>query len=330
MEEKIDFVMIWVDGNDSKWQEEKNKYLGTKKEEINRYRDWDNLQYWFRGVEKFAPWVNKIHFVTYGHLPKWLNVNHPKLNIVKHKDYIPEEYLPTFSSIPIELNLHRIENLSENFVFFNDDTFIVNNIKKEDFFKNGKPRDFAIENAIIALEEKDTFSHVLLNDISLINKNFSKRQVQRKNLNKWLNLKNGKMLLKTLLLLPWKNFTGISYSHLPNAYKKSTFEEVWKKEYEALDLTSKNKFRTKYDVNQYLFEFWQIVKGEIEFRKKDYGECIELTNDTIEYACNRIIKPKTKMICINDSDMSIDFEKAKEMIKQAFEKILPDKSEFEI
>ena len=55
-----------------------------------RYRDWDNLQFWFRGVEKFAPWVNKIHFVTYGHLPKWLNVNNKKLNIVNHKDFMPE------------------------------------------------------------------------------------------------------------------------------------------------------------------------------------------------------------------------------------------------
>ena len=52
-----------------------------------RFRDWDNMQYWFRAVEKFAPWVNKIHFVTYGHLPKWLNINNPKLNIAKHSDF---------------------------------------------------------------------------------------------------------------------------------------------------------------------------------------------------------------------------------------------------
>ena len=31
-----------------------------------RYRDWDNLRYWFRGMEKYAPWVRKIHFCHMG------------------------------------------------------------------------------------------------------------------------------------------------------------------------------------------------------------------------------------------------------------------------
>ena len=83
----------------------------------------DNLQYWFRGVGKFAPWVNRIHFITYGHLPPWLNVDHPKINIVRHTDYIPKKYLPTFNSHVIELNIHRIEGLANCFVYFNDDTF---------------------------------------------------------------------------------------------------------------------------------------------------------------------------------------------------------------
>jgi len=55
----IDIVIIWVDGGDKKWIAEKNKYLGMQasKSEIdasaNRYRDWDNLQYIFRGIEKY-------------------------------------------------------------------------------------------------------------------------------------------------------------------------------------------------------------------------------------------------------------------------------------
>ena len=63
MTETIDFVICWVDGNDPVWQEEKRKYSPDRGQDggIVRFRDWDNLQYWFRGVEKFAPWVNKIH-----------------------------------------------------------------------------------------------------------------------------------------------------------------------------------------------------------------------------------------------------------------------------
>lgn len=133
----IDFVILWVDDQDPIWIEDKNKYKGQQGNHTNnevRYRDWQNLKYWFRAVEKYAPWVGKIHFVTCGQKPEWLNINHPKLNLVDHKDYIDEKYLPTFSSHVIELNLHRIPDLTEKFVYFNDDMFLNDYVKPEDFF----------------------------------------------------------------------------------------------------------------------------------------------------------------------------------------------------
>ena len=101
MSDAIDIVIPWVDGNDPEWLAEKNKYKKNKAEDdnINRYRDWDLLRYWFRGIEKNAPWINKIHFITWGHLPSWLDAENPKLNIVKHQDYIPEKYLPPIYSM---------------------------------------------------------------------------------------------------------------------------------------------------------------------------------------------------------------------------------------
>ena len=78
MKEKIDFVITWVDGNDPMWLKEKKEYeiIPNKDEMFElwnnntiRYRDWDLLKYWFRGVEENASWVNKIYFITYGHLP---------------------------------------------------------------------------------------------------------------------------------------------------------------------------------------------------------------------------------------------------------------------
>ena len=69
--DKIDFVLPWVDGSDSAWIKQRNEYLGIKNNQTqdSRFRDWENLQYWFRGVEKFAPWVNHIYFVTWGAYP---------------------------------------------------------------------------------------------------------------------------------------------------------------------------------------------------------------------------------------------------------------------
>ena len=112
----IDFVIPWVDGTDSQWSQKCSRFLPENSAlEECRYRDWGLLKYWFRAVECYAPWVRKIHFVTDGQIPDWLNTEHPKLHVVNHGDYIPKEYLPTFSSHTIELNLHRIAGLSEHF-----------------------------------------------------------------------------------------------------------------------------------------------------------------------------------------------------------------------
>ena len=113
---------------------------------VKRYRDWDNLQYVFRGIKKFAPWIHKVYLITNGQLPKWFNTQNEKLVVVNHKDYIPAEYLPTFCCSPIELNLHRVSNLSEHFVYMNDDFFFLKPLKKTDFFtRNGLPKIVAME-----------------------------------------------------------------------------------------------------------------------------------------------------------------------------------------
>ena len=50
--DKIDVVIPWVDGNDPKWQQLKDEYREVKSADKSdsRYRDWDNLQYLFRGI----------------------------------------------------------------------------------------------------------------------------------------------------------------------------------------------------------------------------------------------------------------------------------------
>ncbi len=144
MDKPIDFVVTWVDGSDPTWCEQRDFYakeLGrasTADSGDPRFRDWDIFRYWFRAVEQYAPWVHNVYLVTCGHVPEWLKTDAPKLKVVKHTDFIPEEYLPTFSSITIELNLHRIKDLSEHFVYFNDDMFLNQSVIPEDFFSGRK------------------------------------------------------------------------------------------------------------------------------------------------------------------------------------------------
>jgi len=328
MSKPIDFVICWVDGNDPKWRKEKNNYdpkSGNDDREI-RYRDWDNLQYWFRGVEKYTPWVNKIHFVTWGHIPYWLDTNHPKINIVKHEDYIPQEYLPTFSARPIEINLHRIEGLADQFVYFNDDMFITRPMSESDFFLDGKPRDIGVFDIGIKLDE--THGSAVLNSIIIINKYFNKRRVIKSHPLKWFHPYYGFNMLKSVLLLPWGYITGFYTPHLPNSFLKSTFYEVWEQETEKLEMTSNNKFRDKEDVTQYIFKFWQLASGNFK-PTKNLGKLYSIGRD-FKQAKENIKKQKYKMICLNDSEIKGDFEKKKKGIIDSFQRILPEKSSFEL
>ena len=330
--EEIDFIIPWVDGSDEKWIAERNKYAHKKEDEKEvaaRYRDWDNLHYWFRGVEQFAPWVRKIHFITWGHLPKFLNTTHPKINIVKHEDYIPRDYLPVFGANPIELNLHRIKSLSEKFVYFNDDMFLIKPTPSTLFFDKDKPRDQASLDYIGAVGE-NSFAHILLNDIAILNKHFNKKATIKANKSKWINKEYDlKENIKTLSL-HWANvFPSINLQHLPQPFLKSTLETVWEKEFELLSKISQNKFRSLEDVNQYLFRYWQLATGEFTpINRNKLGKNFSL-KDTDNAIFGAITNQKYHMICANDSNQLTQFARVSQELKVALETILPEKSSFE-
>ena len=328
MLDKIDFVILWVDGSDPAWLEEKKKYktdLDTV-DAVNRYRDWDNLKYWFRGVEKFAPWVNNIYFVTWGHLPKFLNTSHPKLKIVNHKDIIDEKYLPTYNSNAIDMNVYKIQGLSEQFVYFNDDTFLINKTKPEDFFINGIPCDEFSENPIGP--SQDNFTYTMFNNIAILSKYFEKQECKKRLKGKYYNIKYGKNNIRTMLLKPYRYFLGIHNPHISQSFLKSSFEKMYELEKEEMERTSSHRFREKSDITQYLIRYYQLLNGNFVPRKSSFGQYFDASNDNKDII-NAIIRQKYSVICLNDSDDSYDFEKAKKEINEAFEKIMPGKSSFE-
>lgn len=328
--EKIDFVITWVDSNDPIWQKEFNTYLPQNHcmndIRAERYRNWDNLRYWFRGVEKFAPWVNKVHFITSGQVPDWLNLNEPKLHLVKHSDYIPNEYLPTFSSRPIQLNLYRIKELSEHFVLFDDDCFLLDKVEPERFFRKGLPCDMAAFNA---LSPMTNFVHTVANDLCVINSSFKKHEMLRKHFWKWFSPQAGTKLLRTFFLLPWPHFTGFYDPHLPQVFLKSTFEEVWEKHSDILLRTTATRFRSVADVQIWLFRYWQLVKGDfVPLNVNRDGACFLISDDSLNKIVKTIECQKKRIVCLNDGEVS-SFETAKARINAAFHKILPEKSSFE-
>jgi len=134
-------VYTWVDGGDPEWQKVRAHmavaYTGTQAVDGNaqcRFRNHDELKYSLRSLWKFAPFINHIYIVTCGQTPQWLQA-HPKITIVNHKEiFLNKTDLPTFNSHAIESNLHRIPDLSEYFIYFNDDMLLGSIVTQDEFF----------------------------------------------------------------------------------------------------------------------------------------------------------------------------------------------------
>ncbi len=326
--DKIDFVVLWVDETDPVWLEEKKYHKPDLDiaDAVTRYRDWGTLKYWFRGVEKFAPWVNNIYFITYGHLPEFLNTNHPKIKVINHKDIIDEKYLPTYNSNVIDLNMFRIKDLSEHFVYFNDDVFLTQRTKPEDFFQKGLPVDEYKESPIGPIP--DNYSQALFNNIALLSKHFDKQTSKKKLKGKYYNIRYGLDNINNWFFAKYRYLTGFYNPHVTQAFLKSYFERVYELEKEAFETTYANKFRDKTDITLYLVRYFQLLDGKFVPRKAKFGHYFGISKDNTELL-KAIRRQKYKVLCLNDVSADFDFEKAKKEIQTAFEVILPEKSEFE-
>ena len=326
----IDFVVTWVDGNDASWRAQKDRYSRKVRGyglSDDRFRDWDLMRYWFRAVESYAPWVRKVFFVTWGHLPPWLDVAHPKLRVVRHEEYIPSAYLPTFNSNVIELNLHRIEDLRERFVLFNDDMFLLKPTRPQDFFRRGLPCDEMVQNALAPTVKRNEFTITNFNNMGLINDHFSKRVVMR-DLWKSFNPRYGLGNLRTLMLLMWPRFSGFYNPHTPVSHLKSTFETVWEEEPEILDAACRNKFRNKADVSHWLVRYWNLCTGRFAPRSTKFGVVYDMSH-SVDKACACVRHHSKTSVCINDSVHEFDFPATRKCVRDAFEEILPTPCAFE-
>lgn len=335
----IDFVVTWVDGNDSDFLAEKRKYSGKNEQENNetngdcRFRsETDMLRFWFRGVEKYAPWVHKIHFVTCGQKPDWLDESHPLLNLVNHQDFIPEQYLPTFNSNTIELNFHRIKRLTEQFVLFNDDMYLLKPVAPEFFFKDGAPvldTDLRYPRYVSCMN----WCRHLFNDYCLVNMRFDMRKSIWEHRRKWFNLKElgfKRTRQNLTCYIANKTLPVGNYGHLALPHLKSTFEEIWSRDGKILDACCQHRFRTDDQQNQWLCCAWNQAKGKFyPALEKNLGVRVVITPKKIDWACELIRNQSVPQICTNDTVFNTDYTTSCVRLFDSFSSVFPEKSSFE-
>lgn len=326
MTENIDFVVTWVDDTDKDWQHKRSLYSKERsKSSIGKttFREWGTFKYWFRGVEKNAPWVNKIYLVTDHQCPKWLNVNHEKIVLVNHDDYIPEDALPTFNTNAITAQLHKIPGLAQKFVYFNDDMYILNPVKPEDFFFKDLPCDMSVYQPIAPYQTGT--AHFQVNNMGIINKYFNKKDVSK------YSLVYGKENIRSFLFDHNKFIPGFYETHLPESFLKRTFKELWEKEETILNQTLHSKFRNNSDTSEWLFRDWQLASKKFYPRNNDkFGKLLELRNASNQDIWKLIKKSSYKVLCVNDNAELKNPEAIQKEFIKALDYKLTKKSKFEI
>jgi hypothetical protein len=222
--------------------------------------------------------------------------------------------------------MHKIKNLSEHFVYFNDDFFITNSISPERFFTNGLPNDIA---ALRYNSGLSMWAKKLKNNIRIINENFDKKEIMSRDHDKWFNSIYGSKAQMTYFLKFYPKFVTLRTPHNAQPYLKSTFEEVWKAAEKELTGMSVHKFRSELDYTPELFRTWQICQSNFNpYNTYDNTKMFPLMLRS-KQAIEAIRKQSYSLICLNDNSLIRNYEKTMNNLDAAFNSILPKKSTFE-
>lgn len=291
----MDAVITYVNSLDPVWQQQ---YAESTHRPVlaKRYRDWGLLPYLLRGIEQYMPFVDRVFLVVSGEsqVPEWADTT--RLQTICHKDIIPERFLPTFNSTTIELFLHRIPGLSEEFIYFNDDFYPVAPMKRADFFADGK---------IVTRFSR----HLLALDLY-------KKQTRQSD-----RLAQSAAGVK-------RHCFFIRPQHTCAPMLKSQNEKLYGKIKSSLepDITM---LRTERNANQYVYTDYLYYTGQAINKPISTKHC-SMAVYSAESIAKQIVSPSKSIVCINDVSMSADKqEKMRRELHRAFETRLPLKSRFE-
>ena len=292
----MDIVITYVNGLDPVWQQEYEKHTNTPIVE-KRFRDWGTLKYLFRGIGQNMPFIRKVHLVVSGEsqVPEW--INRKEVNVVLHKDIIPGQFLPTFNCNPIEMHLHNIEDLDEEYLYFNDDFFPLLPCKPTDFFRNGKGV-LGMSHHIFTV---GMFRKICKNSSALAHRILNKRQPLG-------------------FLRPQHICSPMLKSEVQQAYELG-LDEI----HASMSVT-----RTERNLNQYLYLDYMFLKGKLineRISKKHFSVGLVSSKKLRHF----IEHPTHKLTCINDVQLSESrYEELRTTLLSAFETLLPNRSKFEI
>ena len=293
----MDIVITYVNGNDPLWQEDFKRAVNIPAV-TKRYRDMGTFPYLFRGIEKCIPEVGNVFLVVArdSQVPSW--IDRSKVKVVTHADIIPAEKLPLFNSCAIELFLHKIPGLGEEFLYFNDDCIPLAPCSIEDFFRSGK--------IVIGFGK-----HILT---------FAEFKKQC--------LRSDRLARKAAGINAGLFFVRPQHTCTPMFRSES--EKAFRTVEKEL-LRSVTPLRSGDSVNQYFFTDYCLFTGKaIDSRRPSKKFSLQLSGPDI--VAEFITNPgNMKMICINDAKIPDEqYEYYRKAVLDAFARRFPDKSMYEL
>lgn len=307
----IDLVYLWVDGNDPVWMRKRNATIG-KTEDMSavncegRYANHDELKYSLRSVEMYAPWIRRIFVVTDNQIPEWLDTSNPKIRIVDHMEIMPRESLPCFNSSVIEHFLANIPELSERFIYANDDMYINRSVSPSSFFAfDGLP--------VVRLNRRWFRKEYL----------WFKERVLGKGLSNYNEIVNNAALL---VEKRFGKYFGDKAHHNMDAYLKSDclcVEEMFRDE--LID-TFRNHVRSGNDVQRSLYYYVALAEKRGHLRHVTQKESLRIHIQNRSHY-DKLEKYNPLFFCMNDSEYAHENDRryAAGFLKKRF----PQKSQFE-
>lgn len=189
------------------------------------------------------------------------------------------------------------------------------------------PKDTAGLNAI---QPQYDFDYIHVNNIKIINENFDKKEVMKREFFKFLNVKNLELNIYTILLFFWPKFTRFFDLHYPYSIRKSQMESVVNANSIDYIATMNDRFRWKNDITIWLIRYYSLVTGTFSPRSPRVGKIYNLKTQYVN-AKKDIVNGIHKMIVINDDSNITDdeFEGISEELKMIYNKKLPNQSIFE-
>ena len=154
--EPADVLFLWVNGTDPAHIAAYERATGRRMTAtaMRRFRDYGTLRFGVRSVEKYVPFMRRLHIVTSGQVPAWWNPANPRGRIVPHSEIFVTEAnsttggttgtgtaekvpisgaLPTFNSNAIEANLRNVPGLAKYVLYLNDDFLVGAPLALSDF-----------------------------------------------------------------------------------------------------------------------------------------------------------------------------------------------------